>query len=418
MPQGRNHPSGNDLKVLLVGYNGANNTGSEARLLAIIDDVRAVFGPTVHITVPTLNEQNLRRYLKEDPYLTINPVPSIFYFALRRAVKEHDLILLVEGSCFMDTWTSVLLTAFLWTIHYAHKADTPVIAYAVDAGTLSPRNTQRVLHELDHLDQFIIRSQTAANYLHDLGYTKPIQVTADCAYTYQPTPPIPTLQEVWPQAKGGIIGLAPVDFYLWPVHIRLWGPSDDCYRWPYYYPRSKDRRQGSDRLADGWAHEMDRLVDTYHKHIAILCMEELDEPLAHRIHQRMRHHDHARVFSARTYNASQMTGFLRSLDFLITSRYHASILSMPKPVPLIAVGHDTRLHNLFQDLNLYPTYFVDSTTPHIWDDISHKADMVLHDPTPLITKLKDDYTRQLTLAHQNRHLLKAFAKTRGWTVTP
>jgi hypothetical protein len=27
-------------KVLLVGYNGANNTGSEARLLSIIEDVR------------------------------------------------------------------------------------------------------------------------------------------------------------------------------------------------------------------------------------------------------------------------------------------------------------------------------------------------------------------------------------------
>jgi len=30
--------------VLLVGYNGANNTGSEARLLPIIEDVRYVFG--------------------------------------------------------------------------------------------------------------------------------------------------------------------------------------------------------------------------------------------------------------------------------------------------------------------------------------------------------------------------------------
>ena len=43
----------NIRKVLLVGYNGANNTGSEARLIAIIEDVRAVLGPEVHITVPT-----------------------------------------------------------------------------------------------------------------------------------------------------------------------------------------------------------------------------------------------------------------------------------------------------------------------------------------------------------------------------
>ncbi|MCE7697534.1 MAG: polysaccharide pyruvyl transferase family protein, partial [Methanobacterium paludis] len=102
-------------KVLLVGYNGANNTGSEARLIAIIKDVRAVLGPEVCITIPTLNEKNLRRYIKEEANLKIVSIPSIFFFALRKLVKEHDLVLLVEGSCYMDTWTSALLWAFLWT---------------------------------------------------------------------------------------------------------------------------------------------------------------------------------------------------------------------------------------------------------------------------------------------------------------
>ena len=34
-------------RVLLVGYNGANNTGSEARLLTIIEDIRSLLGPHV-----------------------------------------------------------------------------------------------------------------------------------------------------------------------------------------------------------------------------------------------------------------------------------------------------------------------------------------------------------------------------------
>ena len=44
-------------KVLLMGYNGANNTGSETRLISIIEDVRRVLGPEVIITIPTLNEK-------------------------------------------------------------------------------------------------------------------------------------------------------------------------------------------------------------------------------------------------------------------------------------------------------------------------------------------------------------------------
>ena len=42
-------------RILLVGYNGANNTGAEAKLLAIINEVRAVVGSDAVITIPSLN---------------------------------------------------------------------------------------------------------------------------------------------------------------------------------------------------------------------------------------------------------------------------------------------------------------------------------------------------------------------------
>ena len=117
-------------RVLLVGYNGANNTGSETRLLSIIEDARAVLGPGAQITVPTLNEKNLRRYLKEGPNLHIAPIPSIFFFALKRLVRQSDLVMLVEGSCYMDTWTSALLWAFLSATKYAHAYGKPSSAFS------------------------------------------------------------------------------------------------------------------------------------------------------------------------------------------------------------------------------------------------------------------------------------------------
>ncbi len=49
--------------ILMVGYNGANNTGAEALLHADIQDLSAALGPEARITVPTLNEASLRRYL-------------------------------------------------------------------------------------------------------------------------------------------------------------------------------------------------------------------------------------------------------------------------------------------------------------------------------------------------------------------
>ena len=97
------------LRVLLLGYNGANNTGAEALLLADIEDVRAVLGPQAVITIPCINPPNLRRYIKEAPNLRIAPMPTIFFFTLRRLARENDLIMLVEGSTYMDTWTSAML---------------------------------------------------------------------------------------------------------------------------------------------------------------------------------------------------------------------------------------------------------------------------------------------------------------------
>ena len=63
-------------RILLVGYNGANNTGSEARLIAILEDIHAVFGRDVKITIPTFNIRNLKRYVSESSSLKIVSVPS------------------------------------------------------------------------------------------------------------------------------------------------------------------------------------------------------------------------------------------------------------------------------------------------------------------------------------------------------
>src|SRR5512140_1615769 len=123
-------------KVLLVGYSGANNTGAEALLLADIEDMRAVFGPEVRITIPTINPANLRRYVQESPDLRIARMNPVFFASLRRFVKENDLVFLVEGSTYMDTWPSAILWAYLWATHCAHDMGKPCMAYAVDAGEM------------------------------------------------------------------------------------------------------------------------------------------------------------------------------------------------------------------------------------------------------------------------------------------
>ncbi|HUY99839.1 MAG TPA: polysaccharide pyruvyl transferase family protein [Thermomicrobiaceae bacterium] len=403
--------------VMMMGYNGANNTGAEALLLADIEDVRAVLGPEALITVPTLNPVNLRRYLREGPYLRIAPFPSIYFRALRRLVRQHDLIMLVEGSSYMDTWTSALLWAYLWVTRCADGADRPCLAYAVDAGTLNAVDRVLVRRYASKTGLIVVRAEEAAERLRAWGVTAPIESTADNAFTFHPDAADEgLLRRLWPEASGEIAGVCPVNFYLWPVVMRPWGRREDCYRWPYYFSHSAERTCSTEALVVQYAALADCLVAQQGMSVALICMEQLDEPLALQVREHMARADAARVFSAREYNASQMTSLLRGLDLLLTSRYHAAVLSLAAQVPQIAVGHDLRLKTLYEELGLAEGFFVDPHDADLCATVLERVEHVLEDPRPIKEALSRGYDDHLQRARHNRDLLRAFVADHGWEV--
>lgn len=395
-------------KVLLVGYNGANNTGAEAKLLAIIDELRAVLGPEACITVPSLNEANLRRYLQEGPNLKIKPIrPSVFYYDIWNLVRQNDLILLVEGSCYMDTWGSALLWCYLLATRYAHSMKKPCIAYSVDAGTASRFNRWLIRREASKTDLILVRTKEAAERLQKLRVTAPIEVTADNAFAFRPKPQDHgLLKRVWPEASH-VVGIAAENIYIWPVQIRPWGRKKYCYRWPYYYQHSKACLEKGELLADVLAVQADEIIEDYDKDVALLSMEGLDTTFTEKVQQHMKHADRTRVFSSTKYNASQMSSVLRSLDLLITSRYHAGVLSLPHQVPQTAIGHDLRIRDLYTDLEI-PELFVDHEDPDRYKRLSDNVETLFNQYDTIKAKLRKGYLRYETREKRNTQLLRAF----------
>lgn len=412
------------IRVLLVGYNGANNTGAEALLASDIADVRAVLGPEARITVPTLNPDNLRRYVTESPTLRIARIPTLFFGAIRRLVKESDLVLLVEGSTYMDTWGSPLLWSFLWASHCAAAMGKPCMAYAVDAGALKPFNARLARRVASRTGLIVTRNRAAAGRLRALGVTAPILSTADNAFTF-PTREADRgwVAREWPRAAGGMVGFAMVDFHLFPAVMRLWGPKELCYKWPYYFASSAERRKAGEMLARGYASLADHVVERTSKAVALVCMEQLDERLAERVHRGMRHPESARVFSARRHDASKMACLLRGLDFLVTSRYHAAVLSLAAGVPQVAVHHDTRLATIYQDIGLKEKWFLDPTAVgslasgfaalKLFTGLRERVDRLLANPGLQREALRRGHAEHLALARQNRKLLGEFVCGRG-----
>ncbi|HEX5902572.1 MAG TPA: polysaccharide pyruvyl transferase family protein [Actinomycetota bacterium] len=407
------------LKILLIGYSGANNTGAEALLQADIEDLRAVFGEEALLTIPALKDPaNLRRYLHEGPALRIVSMPSVFPVATRRLVREHDLVVLVEGSAYMDTWTSALLWYFLWATRCAYREGKPCLAYAVDAGQLRPRNQRLVRRWASTTDLIVTRSRAAAERLRGWGVTAPIEWSADNAFNFDPRPEDEEwAHAIWPGDPRPPIGIAAVDFFRWPVVIRPWGRSEDRYRWPYFFSTSPARRRRSTDLAASYACLADRVIERHDRSVALVCMEELDEPVARAIHHEMEHPERAKVFSSREQDASRMTALLQSLGVLVTSRYHASVLSLAAGVPQVAVGHDLRLRTLYEELGLEPThFFAPDDDPAVFARVAETVEALLLDPGGVRDALHAGYEAHVSAARRNRELLRGFAAAHGWGV--
>ena len=399
----------NKPEVFCLGYNGANNTGSETRLLSIIEDVRSVFDSKVNITIPTFNVKNLRRYIKEDQNLKITHLPSIYHFSITNAVKNHNLIILVEGSCYMDTWTWALLWAFLLATKQAHVSGKPVVAYSVDVGEIKSSNLTKACREIDKTDLIIVRNRAAAERLKKWGITAPVEVTADSAFTYNPDPAFEGIvNDVWPEAKGKLIGFAMIDFYCWPVVMRLCGRRRDCYKWPYYFSRSKERKISTAEMAKGLAFEANRIIKKYDCYVALICMEELDESFARQVQSYITHKNRTKIFSSGQYNASQMTYLLRDLNLLVSSRYHACILSMQAGIPMIAIGHDLRLKELFEEIDFEEGFFISYKDEKLFDILSGFVDKLLENPKPVKRKIIESYNLQLERAKRSKELLESF----------
>jgi polysaccharide pyruvyl transferase WcaK-like protein len=261
----------------------------------------------------------------------------------------------------------------------------------------------------------INRAASAGERLREFGVTAPMEVTADNAFSFHPNlADAGLLSRLWPEAGQNVVGMALVDFYQWPVIMKPWGLKQDCYKWPYYFSRSPERTHATETLARNYAAIADEMITCYGKSVALIGMEELDEVLLRKVHSYMAHPDQARIFCSREYNASQMVSILRSLELLVTSRYHACVLSLAAKVPQIAIGHDLRLKTIYKELDLFKDFFIEPKTPDLYASLQPRITQLLVNPSNVQNILRKGYEQHLTDAQRNRSLLKTFIQAHAY----
>jgi len=347
------------VRVCCFGYNGVNNTGSEAKLRSTLKTITDVLGERLgELAVLTFNEKNQRRYLTDYPairYIEIGP-----WMLLKNPkllIEEgYDIFVLSEGSTFIDHFSSLFLYMFCGAARLEKRRGHKVVAYANDCGHLKPFNQKVVKRTLNKVDLIMLRNPDAAARMKEYGVTHPLTVTADGAYEY----PMPSKEyqealfkklKINPKGKP-IIGIAPKEFFWWPIKFRPWGPKEDLYLYPFYHSWPAGGKESSARYVAQSARHADWCVETYAADIAMISMEHMDYPPCVRIRDAMKHKDRVIMVPSDEYIVDDIISVLSVLSGLVTTRYHAVVLSSCSAIPMIAVSSDTRCEAVFRELDM------------------------------------------------------------------
>ncbi len=346
------------LHLLLAGYNGAGNTGSDVRVAEIVRQIRERLGKDhVELSVLTLDEASMRCYFDADVHLI--PVRSVFFWDVFKACCANQAVMLCEGSTLESKFANALTLYLCEAAGIMKNQHKPCIAYGSEAGEMDAfleRTVKRVCTDT----YFIARSENSLERIHALGLEG--HLGTDTAWkfdssSYAEWAAAQLEQSGW-DGVSPLLGIAPINPFWWPVKpslakwlkARLTGDCSLQFQLWYFFSWSRRRKQQFEAYLDAIARSVNEFAEKNICHVVLLGMERLDADACSRLKAKLK--VPVSSFLSSDYDGYRMAAVLRQLSLLITSRYHAEVLSMDAEVPCIAVSMDERLDNLMQEMDL------------------------------------------------------------------
>ncbi len=346
------------LHILLVGYNGARNTGSDVRVAEIARQIEERLGKDrAEISVMTLDEESIRCYFEEGIHLI--SINSIFFVPLFKACCENQAVVLCEGSTLKSKFANALTLYSCEAAGIMKNQHKPCIAYGSEAGEMDAFLT-RTVRRLCKDTYFIARTQDSLKSIQDLGLKG--HVGTDAAWKFDSSSctgwAAEQLRKTGWDGDSSLLGVAPINPFWWPVkpslpkwlRAKITGNHALQFQLWYFFSWSKQRKQQFEDYLDAIARSLNEFAAKYSCHVVILGMERLDQDACRKLKERLL--APVSTFLSSDYDGYKMAAVLRQLSYLVTSRYHAEVLSMDAQVPCVAVSMDERLDNIMQEMGM------------------------------------------------------------------
>jgi len=344
---------GKKLKLLFAGYNGARNTGSDARVEEMIRQLRHILGAqNVDFSVMSQNFQLTDGYFNDTRQVHL---PDIFPPFLAREVPQHHGVVACEGSMFKSKFANALTTMMIGSLGIAAAENKLSVGYGGEAGQMDPP-IRKMCARFCKNSLVITRNEESRTVLRELGV--PTELGTDTAWTFQPLPMEygrRVLREVGWDGTKPVLVVCPVNPFEWPVRAsigklvanKLSGAyKESHYRGPYFHNSGPEADRKYEHYISSIANAVAAFRQRHDIFVVMAATERLDARPALKISGRL---GGVPLLSSDEYTMYEIVSILRACHLMASSRYHGIVTSMPALVPSCGITMDERIRNLMRE---------------------------------------------------------------------
>lgn len=316
------------MKIVISGFYGLGNTGDEAILESIIDNLRASIHEPLDITVFSLSPQETAEK---------HQVKSI-YRAWRQgnkekiqALREANLLISGGGGLLQDSYPTKFLFGplpyYLIIVLLAKMCGTKVMFFSQGIGPVTSR-WGKFLMKIANLADFItVRDQYSKDYLEKLKITKPeTVVTSDIVFAFQKKPDTSCIDSL--DLRG--------DEKLSAVSVRPCPWIDDSEHFKKI------------------AKILDELIERKNVTPIFVPMEgHHDTKASEQVLHYMNHRDSCKLLGE-NFTPNQYMNFIGECELAIGMRLHALIFATLTGVPHVGLSYDKKVESLLKRNGMWP----------------------------------------------------------------
>lgn len=345
---------GRPLRILLAGYSGTRNTGADVRVEEMIRQFWTIFG----------EEQLELSILSIDPALSAGyfshvrqiRMPKVYPRFLAEECPRHHGVIACEGSMFKSKFASALSTMMAGALGLANMEGKPSVGYGAEAGEMDPGLRDFVRKQCKQ-SLIICRNQPSRRILEGMGIRT--RGGTDTAWTFEPAPRergAGLLTAAGWDGRQPVLAVCPINPFWWPVRPDLlkafahrYGGqfNREHYASVYFHSWSEESEGMYDRYLDALAYALKRFNRENDAFTILVGMEQLDRRACEQLGERLP----ARppLFVSDEHNMYDLVSILHNCSYMVSSRYHAMVTSMPALVASAGVTMDERIRNLMND---------------------------------------------------------------------